>query len=635
MDNAQIAKEIITALGGRDNVRSVAHCATRLRVMVVDEGKIDKNEIENLEKVQGAFFNSGQYQIIFGTGLVNKMYDEVVKLGLPTASKDEQKAEAANQGNWFQRAIRSFGDVFVPLLPAIVATGLFMGIRGAINNDTILSLFGTTSEAFSSSDFYTYTVVLTDTAFAFFPALICWSAFNVFGGSPIVGLVLGLMMVNTTLPNAWDVASNASEPLMFFGFIPVVGYQNSVLPAFFVGLLGAKLEKWLHKKIPDVLDLLVVPFLTFLVMSILALFVIGPIFHTVEDYVLAGTEFLLNLPFGLSGLIIGGLHQVIVVTGVHHIFNLLESQLIAADGRDPFNAIITAAMTAQAGATLAVAVKTKSAKLKALAYPAALSAGLGITEPAIFGVNLRYGKPFIIGLITGAAGGWLASIFNLAGTGFGITIIPGTLLYLDGQVLKYLIMVIATTALAFVLTYMFGYEDEVSEEDRTEELLEEADPLTDSVNENVSDEIVWSPLSGEIVPLTSVNDPVFASETMGKGLAVKPDSNTIYSPVNGTVQIAFETGHAYGLKSDKGAEILMHIGIDTVSMDGKGFTKTVKANQKVKQGDILGTFDSKEIAKANLDDTTMIIMTNTASYSEIIPVVEGHINVGDKLIEVK
>lgn len=196
-------------------------------------------------------------------------------------------------------------------------------------------------------------------------------------------------------------------------------------------------------------------------------------------------------------------------------------------------------------------------------------------------------------------------------------------------------MVIATTALAFVLTYMFGYEDEVSEEDRTEELLEEADPLTDSVNENVSDEIVWSPLSGEIVPLTSVNDPVFASETMGKGLAVKPDSNTIYSPVNGTVQIAFETGHAYGLKSDKGAEILMHIGIDTVSMDGKGFTKTVKANQKVKQGDILGTFDSKEIAKANLDDTTMIIMTNTASYSEIIPVVEGHINVGDKLIEVK
>ncbi|MED9987240.1 MAG: PTS transporter subunit EIIB, partial [Streptococcus salivarius] len=212
MDNKQIAKEVIDALGGRENVNSVAHCATRLRVMVKDENKINKEKAENIEKVQGAFFNSGQYQMIFGTGTVNKIYDEVVAQGLPTASKDEQKAEAAKQGNWFQRAIRSFGDVFVPLLPAIVATGLFMGIRGAINNDTVLGLFGTTSKAFAATDFYTYTVVLTDTAFAFFPALICWSAFNVFGGSPLLGLVLGLMMVNNALPNAWDVASGAAKP---------------------------------------------------------------------------------------------------------------------------------------------------------------------------------------------------------------------------------------------------------------------------------------------------------------------------------------------------------------------------------------------------------------------------------------
>ncbi len=635
MDNAQIAKEIVAALGGRENVRSVAHCATRLRVMVVDEEKIDKNKIENLDKVQGAFFNSGQYQIIFGTGLVNKMYDEVVALGLPTASKDEQKAEAAKQGNWFQRAIRSFGDVFVPLLPAIVATGLFMGIRGAINNDTILGLFGTTSDAFSSSNFYTYTVVLTDTAFAFFPALICWSAFNVFGGSPIVGLVLGLMMVNTSLPNAWDVASKAAEPITFFGFIPVVGYQNSVLPAFFVGLLGAKLEKWLHKKIPDVLDLLLVPFLTFLVMSVLALFVIGPVFHSVENYVLAGTKFLLNLPFGLSGLIIGGLHQVIVVTGVHHIFNLLESQLIAADGKDPFNAIITAAMTAQAGATLAVGVKTKSAKLKALAFPAALSAGLGITEPAIFGVNLRFGKPFILGLVAGAAGGWLASIFNLAGTGFGITIIPGTLLYLNGQVLKYIIMVLATTALAFVLTYMFGYEDDEEVAEEAAPAAKEAEVVAEPAQTGVSAETIVSPLAGETVALESVNDPVFSSGAMGKGIAVKPSGNTVYSPVDGTVQIAFETGHAYGLKSDNGAEVLIHIGIDTVSMDGKGFAQKVTANQKVKKGDVLGTFDTAAIAAAGLDDTTMIIVTNTADYSEVTPVAEGTVAEGADLLELK
>lgn len=636
MDNKQIAEEVIAALGGRENVKSVAHCATRLRVMVNDEEKIDKARTEEIDKVQGAFFNSGQYQIIFGTGTVNKIYDEVVALGVPTSSTGEQKEEAAKQGNAFQRAIRTFGDVFVPLLPAIVATGLFMGIRGAINNDTILGLFGTTSAEFSASNFYTYTVVLTDTAFAFFPALISWSAFRVFGGNPVIGLVLGLMMVNSALPNAWAVASGDVEPMKFFGFIPVVGYQNSVLPAFFVGLLGAKLEKKLHKVIPDVLDLLVVPFLTFLIMSILALFVIGPVFHVVEEYVLAATEFLLALPFGLSGLVIGGLHQVVVVTGVHHIFNLLEAQLIAADGKDAFNALITAAMTAQAGATLAVGVKTKNKKLKALAFPAALSAGLGITEPAIFGVNLRFGKPFIMGLIAGAAGGWLASMFKLAGTGFGITIIPGTLLYLNGQVLKYVIMVVATTALAFVLTYFFGYKDE-------EPVAQAATPANENVKTEpvaaapatLSEETIVSPLNGEVVALSDVNDPVFSSGAMGNGIAIKPSDNTVYSPVDGTIQIAFETGHAYGIKSNDGAEILIHIGIDTVSMDGKGFDQKVTANQTVKKGDVLGTFDLNEIAAAGLDSTTMIIVTNTADYAEVNPVATGSVAKGDALIAVK
>nr|WP_057491866.1 sucrose-specific PTS transporter subunit IIBC [Streptococcus orisasini] len=640
MDNTQIAKEVIAAVGGRDNVKSVAHCATRLRVMVVDEGKIDKSKAESIDKVKGAFFNAGQYQIIFGTGTVNKIYEEVVALGLPASSTGDQKEEAAKQGNAFQRAVRTFGDVFVPLLPAIVATGLFMGIRGAINNDTILGLFGTTSKAFSASNFYTYTVVLTDTAFAFFPALISWSAFRVFGGNPVIGLVLGLMMVNSALPNAWDVASGAAKPIYFFGFVPVVGYQNSVLPAFFVGLLGAKFEKWLHKKIPDVLDLLLVPFLTFTVMSILALFVIGPVFHSVENYVLAATKFLLELPLGLSGLILGGLHQVIVVTGVHHIFNLLESQLIAADGKDPFNAIITAAMTAQAGATLAVGVKTKSAKLKALAFPAALSAGLGITEPAIFGVNLRFGKPFIMGLIGGAAGGWLASILNLAGTGFGITIIPGTLLYLNGQVFKYVIMVLATTAIGFILTYMFGYNEEETAEEAADTAAPAEEEKADQAAESapaaeVTDEILAAPLAGDVVDLTAVNDPVFSSEAMGKGVAIKPSGDTVYAPVDGVVQIAFDTGHAYGIKSDKGAEILIHIGIDTVSMEGNGFEQKVKAEQKVKKGDVLGTFDSAKIAQAGLDNTTMFIITNTADYTSVETVASGTVAVGDDLLDIK
>ena len=667
MDNKQIAKEVIEALGGRENVNSVAHCATRLRVMVKDENKINKEKAENIEKVQGAFFNSGQYQIIFGTGTVNKIYDEVVAQGLPTASKDEQKAEAAKQGNWFQRAIRSFGDVFVPLLPAIVATGLFMGIRGAINNDTVLGLFGTTSEAFQATNFYTYTVVLTDTAFAFFPALICWSAFNVFGGSPLLGLVLGLMMVNAALPNAWDVASQATKyavdpskdvlgkiasmdvlnslkftasveatkahPIYFFGFIPVVGYQNSVLPAFFVGLIGAKFEKWVRKWVPDVLDLLLRPLIVFAVMSALALFVIGPVFHAVESYVLAGTEWILALPFGLAGLVLGGIHQVIVVTGVHHVFNLLEANLVSNTGKDPLNAIITAAMTAQAGATLAVGLKTKDAKLKALAFPATLSAVLGITEPAIFGVNLRFGKPFIMGLIAGAAGGWVASILNLAGTGFGVTIVPGTLLYLNGQVLKYVIMVLVTLALGFALTWIFGYKEE--EVEAQKEVVAEDIASAESAPVALQAETIAAPLKGEVVALENVNDPVFSSGAMGKGAAIKPSGNQVVAPFDGEVQIAFPTGHAYGLKSDKGAEVLIHIGIDTVSLDGKGFDAKVQANQRVKKGDVLATFDSSVITGAGLDDTTMVIVTNTADFEDVSSVATGSVAEGADFIAVK
>ena len=633
MTNTEIAKKVIEALGGRENVNSVAHCATRLRVMVKDEAKINKDAIENLEKVQGAFFNSGQYQIIFGTGTVNKMYDEVVALGLPTSSKDEMKEEAGKQGNWFQRAIRTFGDVFVPLLPAIVATGLFMGIRGAIVQDQVLALFGTTAEAFKATNFYTYSVVLTDTAFAFFPALICWSAFRVFGGNPLLGLVLGLMMVNSSLPNAWAVASGDAQPILFFGFIKVVGYQNSVLPAFFVGLTGAKLEKWLRKRIPDVLDLLLVPFLTFLVMSILALFVIGPVFHEVESYVKVATVWLLSLPMGLGGLILGGVHQVIVVTGVHHIFNLLEANLVTSTGSDPLNAIITAAMTAQLGATLAVGVKTKNPKIKALAFPAALSAGLGITEPAIFGINLRYGKPFIMGLIAGAAGGWLANILGLAGTSFGITIIPGTLLYINGQLLKYVFMVLVTTALGFGLTYAFGYKEETEVVEET--VSKETTVVNEEVPATLQDETIQTPIVGDVVALSNVNDPVFSSGAMGQGIAVKPSQDVVYAPADAEVTIVFPTGHAYGLKTANGAEILIHVGIDTVSMNGEGFEAKVAQGDKVKAGDVLGTFDSNKIAAAGLDDTTMVIVTNTADYASVAPVATGSVAKGDAVIEVK
>ena len=627
MNNQDIAKKVIEALGGRENVNSVAHCATRLRVMVKDEGKINKEVIENLDKVQGAFFNSGQYQIIFGTGTVNKMYDEVVALGLPTSSKEDMKAEAAKQGNWFQRAIRTFGDVFVPIIPVIVATGLFMGVRG------LLTALGMTLPA----DVTTYTQILTDTAFIILPGLVVWSTFRVFGGNPAVGIVLGMMLVSDSLPNAWAVASGGEVTAMnFFGFIPVVGLQGSVLPAFIIGVVGAKFEKTLRKVVPDVLDLLVTPFVTLLVMSILGLFVIGPVFHVVANYILIGTKAILGLPFGLGGFLIGGVHQLIVVSGVHHIFNLLEVQLLAADHANPFNAIITAAMTAQGAATVAVGVKTKNPKLKTLAFPAALSAFLGITEPAIFGVNLRFRKPFFLSLIAGAIGGGLASILGLAGTGNGITIIPGTMLYVgNGQLLQYLLMVAVSFVLGFALTYMFGYEDEkeVASEVATERLVQEE--TTGNIPVAPQNETIQTPIVGDVVALENVDDPVFSSGAMGQGIAVKPSQGVVYAPADAEVSIAFATGHAYGLKTANGAEILIHVGIDTVTMNGEGFEQKVSQGDKVKAGDVLGTFDSNKIAAAGLDDTTMVIVTNTADYASVTPVASGSVVKGDVIIEVK
>ena len=628
MNNTEIAKSVIEAIGGKDNVSSVAHCATRLRIMVKDKEKIDTNRVENIEKVQGAFFNAGQFQIIFGTGTVNRIYDEVVSLGLPTSTTSEMKAEAAKQGNWFQRAVRTFGDVFVPIIPAIVATGLFMGLRG------LLEAFGVVLP----SDFLIYSKILTDTAFIALPALVVWSTFKVFGGNQTIGIVLGLMLISGSLPNAWEVAQGGEiVPIKFFGLVDVVGLQGSVLPAFIIGVVGANFEKWVRKYVPEVLDLLVTPFITLFVMSILGLFVLGPIFHQVEKVILSLTTTVLYLPFGLGGLIIGGTHQLIVVSGVHHIFNLLEINLLSATGQNPFNAIITAAMTAQGAAAVAIGVKTKSPKLKALTFPAALSAFLGITEPVIFGVNLRFRKPFVLSLLAGALGGALSALLGLAGTSNGITIIPGSMLYVgNGQLPQYLFMVAVSFALGFTFTYLFGYDDSmldtpVEAEAPSSQETQEEEPVVATTER--TDEKLRSPIVGEVVALSGVNDPVFSSGVMGQGIAVKPSKGVVYAPADAEIAIAFPTGHAYGLKTDNGAEILIHVGIDTVSMNGEGFEAKVSQGDRVRAGDIIGTFDSEAIAANGLDDTKMVIITNTMDYGEVTPIATGSVMNETRVLE--
>lgn len=463
MTEKEIAQALLPLVGGKENIVSVMHCATRLRIVVTDKEKIQVKEVENLDKVKGSFFNAGQYQIIFGTGLVNRVYEAVMnELGLqPEAAIDDKPAKPVT-GNRFQRAIRMFSDVFVPIIPVLVATGLFMGLRGLLTQDAVLGIFGMTSDDIPQQ-LLLFTEILTDTAFSFLPALVCWSTFKNFGGSPVIGIVLGLMLVSNSLPSAYDVGSGAAEPLIFFGFIPVAGYQGSVLPAFATGVLAAKFEKFLRKHVPDAIDLIVTPFLTLLVGILLAMFALGPILHTVENGVLFVVEGLLTLPMGIGGLIYGSFGQLLGIFGIHHILNFLEISMLAQDGWNYLNPIGTCGNVAQAGAVLAVAIKAASAKTKQIAYPSCLSALLGITEPAVFGVNLRFVKPFVMSMIGGGVGGFLASLFGLRATGMSITGIPGTLLYLNEQLPLYILVNVVAFAVAFVLTWLFGFNHKMEQ----------------------------------------------------------------------------------------------------------------------------------------------------------------------------
>lgn len=446
MKENQVAKEILQNIGGKDNIKSIEHCATRLRIIPKDKSKIDEKAIENIDGVKGQFFAAAQYQIILGTGFVNKVYAVMVE-GSSDLANTSAKEDAYSDMSLLQKISRTFGDVFVPIIPVLVATGLFMGLRGLLQNLGVEM----------NETFLLFTQVLTDTAFAFLPALVAWSTMKKFGGTPVIGIVIGLMLVAPQLPNAYNVAAGTETPiyLSLLGLsIPVVGYQGSVLPALVLGIIAAKTQKILKKFIPDVIDLIVTPFATLLVAMILGLLVVGPLMHTIELWVFGAIKGFMALPFGLGGLVVGGLYQLIVVTGIHHAFSALEVELLSTTGVNPFNAMITCSIVAQGAAAVAVALKTKDKKKRSLYISSAVPAFLGITEPAIFGVNLRFIKPFIFGCLGGAAGGMIAGIIKLAGTGMGVTALPGALLYIN-DIIPYIIINAVSIVVAFCLTYFF------------------------------------------------------------------------------------------------------------------------------------------------------------------------------------
>ena len=632
MDYRKTAQEILDKVGGSKNIVSAAHCATRLRLVIADNSKADKTAIENVDGVKGVFEASGQLQIILGTGTVNKVFDEFISMaGITASSKAEAKEAAAQKQNVFMRAIKLLGDIFVPIIPAIVASGFLMGImnsldfminNGFINMDT-------------SSSIYVFANLFSNTAYTFLQILIAFSAAKAFGANPYLGAVIGMIMIHPSLQNAYTVATEdvlQTQPV-FFGLydIDMVGYQGHVIPVVIAVWLLSVIEKKLHKVVPEVLDLFVTPLVSVFVTGYLTLAVIGPIFVWAENAILDGIQWLLTLPLGLGSLVMGALYAPTVVTGIHQMYTAIDIGQIAQYGVTYWLPLASAANIAQGAAALAVALKSKDKKIKSLALPSSLSAFMGITEPAIFGVNLRFFKPFIAGCIGGGCGALYASIVHLGAKGTGVTGIFGILLCLDSPV-QYLIEMLIAVGVAFVISFIL-YKDQKPEAQAAGSVPAGTDnagsmAAGDAADRNegaaaqipteeVKEETLGSPVNGKVVPLSQVSDQTFASEMLGTTVAVEPADGKIVAPCDGEVINIFDTGHAVCMTTKAGGELLIHVGIDTVKMEGKGFTKKVSDGASVKAGDVLIEADLDTIRAAGYPATTMFILTNADQFGNV------------------
>ena len=595
MDYRKMAEEILQYVGGGKNIVSAAHCATRLRLVIADNEKADKAALENISGVKGVFEASGQLQIILGTGTVNKVFEQfIAAAGITASSKAEAKEAAVKKQNWFMRAIKILGDIFVPIIPAIVASGFLMGImnsldfmnsNGFINIDTTGSL-------------YVFANLFSNTAYVFLQILIAFSAAKAFGANPYLGAVIGMIMINPSLQNAYTVATEgvqATQPV-FFGLydIDMVGYQGHVIPVVIAVWLMSVIEKKLHKIVPEALDLFVTPLVSVFVTGYLTLAAIGPVFVWAENAILGGIQWLLTLPLGLGSLVMGSLYAPTVVTGIHQMYAAIDLGQIAQYGVTFWLPLASAANVAQGAAALAVALKSKDKKIKSLALPSSLSAFMGITEPAIFGVNLRLFKPFIAGCIGGGCGALYASIVHLGAKGTGVTGIFGVLLCLDTPV-QYLIEMAIAVGVAFVLSFI---------------LYKDKNDTVKTVQNEPEKEILISPVKGRIIPVSQVKDATFAEEILGMTVAIEPEDGKITAPCDGEILNVYETGHAVCMVTKTGAEILIHVGIDTVKLNGKGFKKMVSDGMKVHAGDVLIEMDMEEVKEAGYERTTMMILTN-------------------------
>ncbi|AIY09992.1 PTS beta-glucoside transporter subunit IIABC [Paenibacillus polymyxa] len=634
IERAQV-EDIVKAVGGKDNIEASTHCVTRLRFALYDDKLVDKEALEQNDLVKGQFSSQGQYQVVIGPGLVDKVYDEMISItGGSRASKDDVKNAASKKQNPIQRAIKTLADIFIPILPAIVTAGLLLGINNILTGNGIFFEGMSLVQVYPQwTDFAAIINTIASTAFTFLPALIGWSAVVRFGGSPLLGIVLGLILVHPDLLSAYsyaDAVTKGTVPVwdLFGWHVNKIGYQGQVLPVLVSAYVLAQIEKFLNKKIADSFKLLLVAPITLLVTGFLAFTVIGPVTFMIGNAITSGLVYVFDLAPALGGLIYGGFYSLLVITGMHHTFLAVDVQLIGTQGGTFLWPMLALSNIAQGAGALAMMLVLKEQKGKGLALTSSVSAFLGVTEPAIFGVNIRYKYPFVFGMIGSGIAGILLTVNHVLASSIGVGGIPGFLSIFPNNWGVFFIGMAIVLIVPFALTFMYGKL--LSKRRQTPATPANDSVQKDSGRQNSALDVleVKTPVLGHVVPLEQVPDPAFAERQMGQGIAVEPRDGRILAPFSGKViHIMVKSKHALILEHPTGVQILVHVGINTVSLKGEGFTMHVETGQTVEQGQLLMEFDRELIQKSGYPIITPVIVPDGQNMIESVEELPGEANV--------
>ena len=668
MDHAKVAGEVVEAVGGASNISAAAHCATRLRLVIADESKINQQALDDNEDLKGTFAAGGMFQIIVGPGDVDQVYANMVaNHGVREVSKDEAKEEAEKGGNLFSRFIKMIADIFVPILPALVAGGLMMAINNVMTAEGLFGEQSLTQMYPGIADYAALINMVSSAAFASLPVLVGFSAAKRFGGNVYLGAAIGAAMVSSDLLNAWNTgAALAGEAQVsywhIFGMdVAKIGYQAQVIPTLAVTYVMCLIEKSLHKVLKGTADFLLTPLITMLVTGFLAFTIIGPVTRVAAEYLTWGINWTYTTLGVVGGLLFGFVYSPIVVTGLHQSFPAIEIPLLPVNGGvgDFIFPVASMANVAQGAAALAVFFKTRDAKLKGLAGAGGASAVFGITEPAIFGVNLRLRWPFFCAMAAAAIGSAGVALLNVRGQALGAAGFVGFVSIMPKSIPAYLALEVLVFVLSFGFTFAYamtrGKADMEGRAAKTAAPVAAAAaapaaagapaassapaaaapvPAPSFSHEAVADLSVTSPLAGTAIPLEQVKDESFAKGMLGPGIGIEPADGLVVAPFDGTVTVAFPTGHAYGLKSASGVQVLIHVGMDTVKLDGKGFTPRVAKGDVVRRGDVLAEVDLDVIREAGYETITPVVVTNKKKLGAVTPVASGEIQRGDALLDV-